>query len=161
MTMEYQQDVRTVAQWNRYRDHVNELMLDPRIATSAGRLFLMKRLTHAQFNAATRWAEMLDLYDVLILGKRRVAKSQSFERSSPGESPEKWGEQERVEEFLRHFRSAHAALLVAGKISEVGVNRLCRDEGVGAYFDDIARGLDALAAHWGLTGKTKNAKRDK
>ena len=159
MTMEYQQDVRTVAQWGRYRDHMNELMLDPRIATAAGRLFLMKRLTQSQFDAATRWSEMLDRYDVLILGKRRVAKTQSFERTSPGEGAS--SDSDIVADFLARFKPAHHALLVAGKIAELAVSRLCRDEGVGAYFDDVARGLDALAAHWGLTGKTKNAKRDK
>jgi len=159
MTAEYQQDVRTPAQWAKYRDRAAELMLDERLGSLAGRLFFTKQLTASQFKAATDWALMLDEYDLLILGKRRVTKPAAYERCSPGESSE--ASTEHIEKFLRRFHAAHAALLAAGKIAEVAVNRVCRDEGVGACFDDFARGLDALATHWGLTGKAKNAKRDK
>ncbi len=152
-----QEDPRTLTAWTRYRDHAVELALDERLSSLAGRLFFTRRLTAAQFEAATRWSRMLDEYDVLILGKRRVTKPPAYERQSPGESSER--SQDRIRLFLVAFHAAHAALLVAGKLSEVAVNRLCRDEGVGALFDDIARGLDALAAHWGLTGKAKHASR--
>ncbi len=151
----YQEDPRTLTAWKRAAVHHVELGLDPRIGTSFGRLYVTKRLNEPQFTAACKWSQLIDDYDVLILGKRRVAKPPAYERTSPGESAER--SPEGIERFLTKFRAAHSALLVAGKLAEVAVTRLCRDEGVGAYFDDILRGLDALAAHWQLTGVKKHA----
>ncbi len=151
------EDARRASSWTRYRDHADEFGMDPRLATLAGKEFWHKRLTDHQFQAATRWSEYLDQYDLLILGKRRTTKPPAFEVVSPGEGGER--DPDRIEDFLQHFRAANYALLVAGKLSELAVNRLCRNEGIPIHFDDVARGLDALAAHWQLTPARKRATR--
>lgn len=148
-----QEDPRTAQGWNRYRDHHVELCWDERLASVAGRLFWTKRLTAIQFEAVLRYAIMLDDYDVFILGKRRVTKPPAYERSSPGESAER--DPEQIASFLKSFHAAHRELLVVGKLAEAAATRLCRNEGVAPIFDDTLRGVNALAAHFGLTGKEK------
>ncbi len=160
MTGEYQQeDPRTPTAWKRAAALHVELGLHPALSTVAGLKLVQKKLTETQFQAATQWAAMLDEYDVLVLGKCSRVKPPSYERRSPGESAER--SQDHINAFLKRFRAARTALSVTGQIAEAAVTRLCREEGAPVHFDDISRGLSALAAHWGLTGKSKNAKRDK
>ncbi len=147
----YRDDPTTLPGWNRLRGIAEELALDPRLTTQRGKLFYQKQITVAEFEALNRWADMLEGYDILILGKRRHPPSPAIERigfsSAAGSIAE---DLERIDRFKASHTAAHQALLSAGKIAETAVNRICRDEGAGAFLNDALRGTRALAEHFGL-----------
>lgn len=152
----YQEDPRTLPAWNRYRDVAKDMGLDPRLATQRGRLFYASIITSAEFEAANRWADMLEAWDILILGRRRTPAPPSLERLGMSESAER--DPERIAAFKASFKAALEALLASGKMSELALSRICRDEGAGAYAADAIRGMRALAVHFGLT-KGKNGRK--
>lgn len=142
------EDPRKHAAWNRIRDVHLEVGLNPHMATQRGRMFFMQMLTELEFEVSNRWAELLEGYDRIVLGRRRTAPSPSFERTGHGESNH--DDPEMVAEFKARFLKAHKALTDSGKLSEVAVTRLCRDETAGAMLQEARRGLAALAVHFGL-----------
>lgn len=141
--------IRTPMQWNRYRDLMHDLGLDNRLATQRGRAFFLKELSSPEFEAGNRWADMLDAYDVVILGRRRSPASPALERLGMGEGLEM--DPERVAAFRRRFDAAHAALVDRGKLVEIATTRFCREEGAGAWWPQVVEGLSTLAEHFGLT----------
>lgn len=153
MASEYREDPRTLPQWNRLRDIAAEMMIDPRLGTQRGRMFYQRQITASEFEAANRWADMLDAFDILVLGRRRTPASPALERLGHGESSGR--DPEAVARFRERHSAAHAALLAGGKICEIATNRLCREEGLGAFYTDAQRGLRLLAAHWGITKASK------
>ncbi len=158
------EDPRTLPAWHRSRNfaarHWQELGLDPRMGSSAGQTLILRQISVPQFEAAMRWAGMLDNYDRLIMGKRPAEKPLAYERVSPGEGGEPAAE--RVAAFRASFDEAHRELMGCGMLVEAAVNAFCRDQTRGAArLPDILRGLSALAVHWGLTGSSKRATRGK
>lgn len=145
---EPREDVRSLPAWNRYRDHARELSLDPRLATQRGKLFWNKQLGEQEFEAANRFADMLEGYDMLVLGRRRTPASPSFERIGFGEGSER--DPEAIEAFKGRFMDARKVLIDGGKLVESATVRLCRDEAGGAHLPDAKRGLGLLAVHFGL-----------
>jgi hypothetical protein len=154
----YQEDPRTLPAWNRYRDVAKDMGLDPRMATQRGRLFYASIITSAEFEAANRWADMLEAYDMLILGRRRTPAPPALERLGMGESTEH--DPQAIEEFKDRFQKLHRVLMDAGKVAEIALTRICRDEGAGAYANEAIRGMRALAVHLGLTKQKSGRKRE-
>lgn len=144
----YREDPRTLPAWNRYRDVAKEMMMDARMATQRGKLFYTGQLKDYEFEAANRWADMLELYDKLVLGRNRTPASPALERR--GHGVDNWDDPKRVMDFKASFAKAHGELAKQGRTVEGTVNRLCRDETAGAMLPDAKRGLAVLAAHFGL-----------
>lgn len=142
------EDPRKLAAWNRARDVFEAVGLNPLMATQRGRLYFMKELTTAQFEAANLYAELCERYDRLVLCRRRSAPSPSFERTGRGEGGQ--DDAEAVAAIRGQFDAAHTALLAGGKLVEAAVNRLCRDESSGAMLGEAKRGLDLLTVHFGM-----------
>ncbi len=144
------------AGWNRLRDIAQEIAVDPRLVTQLGRLFYKKQITSLQFEAGSRWSQYLHDYDRIKHGRTRTPASPSFEVRSPGEPSSVLTDKDQF--FLERFGKAHSALLAGGMMVEGATHRLCRDEGVGAYFVEAIRGLDLLVEHYSLTSKPKRAR---
>lgn len=150
---QYREDPRTLPAWNRYRDVAQEMALDPRMASQRGRMFYARQITSAQFEAANRWADLLEAYDFLILGRRRTPAPPALERL--GRAENNFQDQSRIDVVNAAFHAAHEALLTAGKIAEISLTRLCRDEGTGSMTEDAIRGMQVLAVHFGLVKRKK------
>lgn len=142
------EDVRKLPQWNKLRENARLISMDTRLATQRGKLFYVHTITETEFEAANRWADLLEGYDRLILGMHRTPASAALERIGFGETGERPAE--AIESFRARFKAAHDALLGAGKVAEAAVTKLCRDETAGAMMGDAHRGLAKLIEHFGL-----------
>lgn len=147
------EDPTKLPKWNRYRENVDAMMGDPRMATQRGKMFFTRQLTEPEFETANRWAEMLERYDQMILGARRSPKPPALERVSAGESGDY--DPEVVERFRATFKAAHDVVLGAGKIAEAALNKLCRDEASSAALPDAKKAIALLAVHLGLVKRGK------
>lgn len=134
--------------WNRAREHFMDMGADPRLATQRGKLFCMRMLTDLEFEAANRWADLLDIYDSVILGQSRSPRSPAMERVSPGRGGE--DAPEAIERFLARFRAARTVVGACGAVAEAALNKLCRDEASSAALPDAKKAMAALIAHFGL-----------
>lgn len=148
---EANEDPSLLNKWNRARLNFMDFGFDHRLATQRGKLFCMRQLTQDEFEAANRWAEMLERYDTLVLGMRRSPASPALERTARSEGVEI--SPEAIERFKARFQAAHAALIASGKIAELATTKLCRDEAAAAWLHEARRGLGALVMHFGITGK--------
>lgn len=143
------EDVRSPAQWNRYRDVAREFGLDERLTTQRGRAFYMRQLAAPLFEAGNQWADLLHGFDVIVLGRRRTPASPALERLGMGQGQD--ADPERVAAFRRRFDAAREALASKGKAVEIATTRYCREEGAGAWWPQIVEGLSTLAEHFRLT----------
>lgn len=142
------EDPTKLPQWNKLRENARIIAMDQRLATQRGKLFYTGQLTDHQFEAANRWADLLDGWDSKILGRRRTPASPAMERLGHSDGAEQ--DPEVIKRFMDGFNAAHGALLSAGKVAEAAVTRLCRDEAAGAMMSEAHKGLQALAVHFGL-----------
>ena len=148
------EDPSTLTKWNKARDLMLELGNSSRLSTQRGKLFCTRQINSLEFETANRWAEMLDLYDRLILGARRSPSPPSLERHSPGLSSEY--DPERIQRFKDAFKAAHDVVVSAGKLAAAALNKLCREEASSAALPDAKLALAALSVHFGLAKRGKH-----
>lgn len=142
------EDPARLPKWNKARDLFLEIGGAHRLSTQRGKLFCLRQITDIEFEAANRWADLLEDNDRIFLGRRRSPSPPSLERM--GASADSEFSEERIRRFREKFNAAHAMLLTAGKVAEAAVNKLCRDETAGAMLPDARKGLAVLAVHFGL-----------
>jgi len=133
-----------------YLAALNE-MADARWATELGRLYRSGQITEVQFLAGERWGEVVHRYRQAI--NAPVLKSPSYERRSPAA---------QIGALLieEHAINAmmHAAMVLHGRALSV-VRAVCEQDECATYeLPDLIAGLDALAEHWGLSGRRRNGK---
>jgi hypothetical protein len=131
------------------RDDFLAMGSNPRMASQAGKLYVLRRLTTLEIEAADRWTKFLAEYDRLILGMARTPPGATLERFVRGGGYE--GSQDEVKRFLGRFQAAQTAILVAGTPALRALNRLCRDEASAGVLPEARRGLAQLIVHFRLT----------
>ena len=138
---------------------------DPEWATELGRLFLSTEIAAPSYAAGKRWHDLVVAYHRAIGAKPPYPKAISFDRRDPSPEPDADSSagQKRIEierAIIEDMREAHAVLIGAGMLAERAVRAVCEenDASVGILgLDNLRRGLDWLALHWGLVNQPKAA----
>jgi hypothetical protein len=74
------EDPSLLTKWSRYRDRIGELGGNPKLASQAGKMHYLRKITALEAEAAERWTKLLAEYDRLILGMARTPSGGSLER---------------------------------------------------------------------------------
>jgi hypothetical protein len=142
------EDPSLLTKWTRARDNIAAFGGSHFLASQAGKLYFLRRLTVLEIEAAERWTKLLAEYDRLILSMARTPRPAPLERVQVGEgyipTPEE------VERFLGRFQPARDAILRAGRPALVALNRLCHDEAASSVRDDARKALAQLVVHFRL-----------
>jgi hypothetical protein len=146
------EDPSLLTRWNKARDDYLAMGSNPRMASQAGKLYVLRRLTTLEIEAADRWTKFLAEYDRIILGMSRTAPGATLERFVRGEGYQVAPDE--VKRFLGRFQAAQTAILVAGTPALSALNRLCRDEASAGVLPEARRALAALIAHFRLDSAT-------
>jgi hypothetical protein len=147
------EDPSLLTKWSRYRDRISELGADPQLASQAGKMHYLRKLTALEAEAAERWTKLLAEYDRLILGLSRTPPSVTLQRVSVGGGHE--GSPDEVKRFLGRFQAAQTAISVAGTPALRALNRLCRDEASSGVLPEAKRALAQLIVHFRLDSATQ------
>jgi hypothetical protein len=142
------EDPSLLTKWTRARDNILGYGGDPYLASQAGKLFVFRKLSVLEIEAAKRWSVLLAEYDRLILGMARTAPSVTLERVSRGgghaDSPEE------IKRFLGRFQAAQTAISMAGTPALNALNRLCHDEASSSVLPEARKALAQLVVHFRL-----------
>lgn len=154
------EDPTVVAIWPRTREAARLLVLDPRMGSQLGRLYVTGRVTQAEYEAGDRWAGIVRDY------KQRSGLEPGYPRPGAvevgrGRSVEPDPFHPRSEERARRAASKYdnAFVAVTGISDGIYVMRalsdlVIRDEALTTERVVMAkRGLHALALHFGLTAR--------
>jgi len=147
------EDPSLLTKWNKARDDYLAMGANPRMASQAGKLYVLRRLTTLEIEAADRWTKLLAEYDRLILGMARTPSGGTMERFVRGGGYE--GSPDEVKRFLARFNGARDAVLKAGTAALNALNRLCRDEAASSVLDEARKGLAQLVMHFRLDSATQ------
>lgn len=166
-------DMQSVAVWKRVRDMATNVACDPRLGTTLGKMLVIGDplpIEPPLFEAGTRFAQILFVYDRLVLGKipqvqaQNIAQQRGLSLSEP--TPELVA---RAGTAMAKAMIALGGRIIAGddrvltngvpRIAQcslppraVAVEALCRESGnFGGYGPrDAVEGLQVLASHFGL-----------
>ena len=126
-------------------------MADARWASELGRLYRNGRITEVQFLAGERWGETVRRYRQAI--NAPALKSPSYERATPGA---------QVSSLLADERAITTMMHAAAQLSQhtlTVVRAVCEGDECATYeLPALIAGLDALAQHWGLSGRRRGGK---
>lgn len=141
-----------VVKWARMKEVMMKLAVDPLLQSPCGQMLLIEhpaRLNAAEMAAAERLLEILNDYDVIVLGVRRSAQAQdivSVKGGNLGAGPSP----EAVKRASDKFMEAEGILGRAGPGVASAAKALVRDEDWRHRLDNAVAGLKALAREWGL-----------
>lgn len=128
-------------------------MAAPEWATELGRLYLTERITHGEYAAGRRFAELNAAYRQSIGAV--PARSGALElgiRSEPPDPDSEAGEKlaKRERSIAERYTAAHRVLADAGLEVESAVMRLCVDNEamIGGDIGRAKMGLSILEHHW-------------
>lgn len=166
-------DAQSVAVWKRVRDMATNVACDPRLGTTLGKMLIVGDplpIEPPLFEAGTRFAQILFVYDRLVLGKipqvqaQNIAQQRGLSLSEP--TPELVA---RAGYAMAKAMIALGGRLIAGdgrmltngvpRVAQcslppraIAVEALCRESGnFGGYSPrDAVEGLQVLASHFGL-----------
>lgn len=151
------------AEMRRAREAALTGMRDPEWATELGRLFLADEIDGAEYEAGKRWGRLVVAYHRSIGAKPPYPKGMSFDRRDPSPEPDPDSDAGKrtaadARAIVEDMREAHAVLIGAGMLAEKAVRSICEANEVSIGIigiDNLRRGLDWLAKHWGLTTEPK------
>lgn len=127
---------------------------NPLLGSELGRLRLTGVLDDRQVAAGQRFGELVGQYDRIKGIPNRVPKSPAWERGA-GKSTRADLDQRLIDQAISRYLSAYAALAAIGRrVQGVVVNVTIYDD-CAPSFDQpyLVRGLNGLAAHFGLLTK--------
>lgn len=147
----------------RLRDAAARGMADAEWGTELGRLFLEGRIKPGEYEAGKRWGRLVKRWQRVIgapkpyAGEGPIAFLGTVRARDAGDDPPVESEEgkrllKERRQVMREMQEAHAALIGGGMLAEAAVRRVCEEnEIVAGDFNDLWRGLQWLAQHWGLT----------
>jgi hypothetical protein len=136
------------------------LRLDQKAEAPLGGLNLVGVITDAQYVAGRRYAEIVARYRIVIQSPRSSPRSRS-DMTITGHGEGVTIDAAEARQCKRAYDRAFAAVLEAGQRAARAVARVaiyeqaCPRGGIA----DLRRGLAALAAHFGLTGRARAQRR--
>jgi hypothetical protein len=155
-------DEQALAVWRRTLDQIQCGLIDPRLGTKLGRMFVIGdplKISPQELEAGTRFAKILDDYDRLVLGKHRSAQAQDImkTRGAPADI-------DNVETVHRTSNGLMTCLRVLGgnfimseglgTVTRTGLcaatEMLCRNDDFVSDYKAAKAGLRLLADHFGL-----------
>ncbi len=149
----------------RLRDAAARGVAAPEWGSELGRLFLAGSIDGAAYEAGKMWGRLINQW-YRAIGACRPYPSQgpiaflgTVRALDDGEDPpvdSKEGKRILADrrKVIRRMQEAHAVLVGAGMLAEAAVRGVCEaNECSSAIYglDNLVRGLDWLAKHWGLT----------
>lgn len=141
-------DPSLLPKWNRGRDFFLAIGGAPRLITQRGKLFCLRMLNDLEFEAANRWADLLDAYGRIKFGMSYHPRPPSLEGGRGRSLLEP--DEDHVKAVLERVQNAHDAALQAGREATNALTRLCRDEASEACVQDARAALAYLILHFGL-----------
>lgn len=152
------------AEWGRIRRAVESGMLDPIHGSQLGRLSYHREITDTQFEAGKKVGEIYGRFEKSI-GKRRSARSPSYERGFSGQSPEAQRTDSMIEEAeqaKRAWQSLQDELKPYPRHLRAMLELLAVEDQAIAQLDlhDMRILLDSLAMFFGVVSAGKNRTRD-
>jgi hypothetical protein len=140
--------------WRRIKDYGVKLGIDRRLGSEVGRLSLLGELTDTEAAAAFLVAEIYGRFE-RAEGRRRSARSPSYEIGQGGEPGEMADEEQRARRARKQFFRLQACLpAYPGGGRTVLEQVCCEDRSINSRHLDDLRGLLArVAAEFGLAAK--------
>lgn len=133
--------------------------------TEIGRLFLAAKVDQYEFEAGKRWGRLVVAYHQSIGARPPYPKAMIFNRVDPSPEPDPDSEAGKrrtkdAKNIIADMREAHGVLIGAGKLAEHAVRSVCEsnESPVGVVgLENLQKGLNWLASHWGLVPQTRKA----
>lgn len=133
-------------------------MRGPEWGTEIGRLYLAGKIDAVTFEAGKRWGRLVVAYHRALGAKPPYPRTMTFDRVDPSPEPDTESNEGKRRDgesrsIIGDMREAHAVLIGAGMMAERAVRSVCEENEVPAGIigiDNLKRGLEWLATHWGL-----------